>query len=140
MTNFSTGFKGAPPARQRRASARRDRRERELAEREGVDWDGQHHQADGVGGKGGGLSAPEASAKAAPSRVRTLPGAAADAGPLSPLPPGRWWTAVTQHPAPRHARPRGPVLRAGHRLAAQDHRQGRACGASVAAQPQTLEQ
>jgi hypothetical protein len=33
-----------------------------------------------------------------------------------------------------------PVLRAGHPLAAQYHSQGRACGASVAAQPQTLEQ
>jgi hypothetical protein len=49
----------------------------------------QHHQADGDG-KCGGLSAPGASAKAAPSRVRTLPGAAADAGRQSPLPLGRW--------------------------------------------------
>ena len=32
-----------------------------------------------LAGKGGGLSAPGASAAAAPSRVRTLPGAAADA-------------------------------------------------------------
>jgi hypothetical protein len=41
--------------------------------------------------------------------------------------------------APCESRGR-PVLRAAHRLAAQDHSQGRACGASVAAQPQTLEQ
>ena len=53
------------------------------------------HQADGLSGEGGGLSAPGASAEAAPSRVRTLPGAAADAGRLSPLPAGRWWPAVT---------------------------------------------
>ena len=32
----------------------------------------------------------------------TLPGAAADAGPLSLLPPGRWWPTVTQRPAQRH--------------------------------------
>jgi hypothetical protein len=47
-----------------------------------------------------GLCAPGASAKATPSRVRTLPGAAADAGRPSPLPPDEWWPAVTQHPAP----------------------------------------
>ena len=29
------------------------------------------------------------------SRVRTLPGAAADARRLPPLPAGRWWPAVT---------------------------------------------
>jgi hypothetical protein len=64
-----------------------------------VNSDGQNHQADGVGGDRRGLSAPGASGKAAPSRVRTLPGAAADARQLSPLPPGQWWPAVTQHPA-----------------------------------------
>jgi hypothetical protein len=44
----------------------------------------------------GGWSAPVASAKAAPSRVRTLPGVATDAGRLSPLPAGRWLLAVTR--------------------------------------------
>jgi hypothetical protein len=40
--------------------------------------------------KVGGLSAPGASAKAAPSRAEALTGVAADARRLSPLPPGRW--------------------------------------------------
>src|SRR5215469_8396 len=47
-------------------------------------------------GNGRGRSLPRASAKTAPSRVGTLPGAAADAGRLPPLPAGRGWPAVTQ--------------------------------------------
>ena len=50
--------------------------------------------------------------KAAPSRVRTLPGAAADAGRLSPLPADRWLLAATRFPAPCLADRRGwPVQR-----------------------------
>ena len=73
-----------------------------------------------------GPSAPGASAEAAPSRVRTLPGAAADARRRPRYrqaggdPPSR----STRHRAMRKAAG-WPVLRAGHRLAGQDHSQGR---------------
>jgi hypothetical protein len=105
--NFLYGFKGAPSARQRRASARQQR-SRARVGREGKR---ELKRAPPPGrwrrGKAGGLSAPGASAEAAPSRVRTLPGAAADAARLSPLPPGRWLPAVTQHPASRYAKAAG---------------------------------
>ena len=53
------------------------------------------------GGMGWGLSAPGASAEPRPLARGALPGAAADAGQLSPLPAGRWLLAVTRSPAPR---------------------------------------
>ena len=82
---------------------------RELAGQETVNWAGSTTKPMASTGERRGMSAPGASAKAAPSRVRTLPGAAADAGRTSPLPPGRWWPTVTQHLAPRYAQTRrGP--------------------------------
>ena len=51
-------------------------------------------------GNDGGLSAPGASAKAAPCRAGALRARRADAWRLSPLPMGRWWPAVTRRPAP----------------------------------------
>src|SRR5215831_19080007 len=53
-------------------------------------------RASASAGEWRGLSAPGASAEAAPSRAGALTGAAADAGPLSPLPADRWVPAVTR--------------------------------------------
>ena len=87
--NFLYGFKGArlrlPPGRAE--TARGSELEARGAWERGRETERVNdHQGQGLSGKGRGRSAPEASAKTAPSRVWTLPGAAADAGPLSRFP------------------------------------------------------
>jgi hypothetical protein len=63
------------------------------------------HQGQGLsGGMGGGLSAPRASAEAAPSCAGAHRARRADAGRLSPIPAGRWLLAVTQVSGTAHSR------------------------------------
>jgi hypothetical protein len=54
------------------------------------------HQGQGLGGEWAGFVRAGASAEPRPLARGALPGAAADARRLSPLPAGRWSLAVTQ--------------------------------------------
>lgn len=130
-TPRSSQGQGLAKARQRRALARlRCRRARAAPSGKRELW-----RAPPPGRRrrrtGGALSAPGASAKAAPSRVRTLPGAAADAGRAVPATARRVVTRRHAVPGTAPAVSRGwPVLRAGRRLAARDHSQGAALPAA----------
>jgi hypothetical protein len=86
---------GPQPGYSARARAGREGK-REL--RRGASPGRRQGESGGLSARGRRLGAPSL----ARGRYRVR---AADARRPSPLPPGRWWPAVTQHPAPRHAQP-----------------------------------